>query len=301
MRDIPGLMRKQATGNRTPLSNVWSPPPLSPRNEWDAGYFGRNIPDSGRFCEVDDYPLPRSTPFRDAAFQAPSPTATRSPFAEQQVPFEQAAANIHAALQHACRECPKIEMSFNEQVQRLTTWLPSQLVDSLWTIFLDWNGIPLQQQQEGRPGVKPHATSSAPSMYPSFNDIAKRFTKALDALKMSAPPRCFTSGESDSTAASFGTADVNFEILRTTMRKLQISLEAIEALMGSVRSHRDRMAPMVKEMNSAVSLLDGVRDVWGAKEKRPAAAAASSSSAIPTSQMGRRERVCEFWGDSGEI
>lgn len=300
MQDIPGMMRKRAAGVRTPLSETWSPPPLSPRNEWEAGYFGRNIPESSRFCEVDDYPLPRSTPFNDAAFPAPSPAVSRSPFAEQQVPFEHAAANMHAALQNACRECPKIETSFNEQVQRLTLWLPSQLVDSLWTIFLDWDGIPLQQQQAGRASAKPHGVPSGPSICPSFNDIAKRFTKALEALKMSAPPRCFTSGGSGGAAASFGTADVNFEVLRTTMRKLQISLEAIETLMGSVRSHRNRMAPMVKEMSSAVSLLDGVRDVWDTKGKRPAAAAASSSS-VPTPQMGRRERMYGFWEDGGEI
>ncbi|CAK4025919.1 Hypothetical predicted protein [Lecanosticta acicola] len=290
MRDIPGLTRQRMPSVRSPLREAWTPPPLSPRGEWNTGYFPRPTP--GNVFDIDDFALPGGSQFEEPAFRTSSPITARTPLSGQRLPFEQAAANMHTVLQLACKEFPKIEKAFHEHTRALTVWLPPPLVDQLWTIYLDWNGIPLQQQRVPAPTAKPRDTATPMNPSGTFNDAAKRFSKALEGLKTSTPPAMlgrrtgsarsaipvFAAHAADGEAAA---AAVDWEILPTSLRKLQVSLDAIELLMGVVRERRDRMAPMVREMGSAVVLLEGMREAWDRKgETRPA----SSTNTVPSPQ-----------------
>ena len=79
------------------------------------------------------------------------------------------------------------------------------------------------------------------------------------------------------------------EMLRELVHKARQFEQNGRAHGSDVRYYEETL----REMSSAVGLLDGVHDIWDTKGKTPAAASPSSS--IPTPQMGRRERVYGFW------
>jgi hypothetical protein len=180
------------------------------------------------------------------------------------MPFEQAAAAMYAALVCANQECRRIDQSFRDETGALRAWLPIQCLDSLWTLRLSWDGTP--------GGEEPRGDSNSTETV-TYDSIVRRFATALAGMRASAPPVNVRLGHEDYARV------LGWEVLRSTMRKVRVSLREIEGLMVATRSRRDRMPLLVHETGEAMHLLESVRELWETTgEGRPESVTSSSSS-----------------------
>jgi hypothetical protein len=192
--------------------------------------------------------------------------------------FAEAARALHAALVCANQECRKIETSFEVQTRQLQSWLPGAYLNSLWMIRLSWNGRPEQQQQQQHQQSST-ATGSIDTPARSgvdvitYDGVVQRFNTALAAIKTCEPP--------DRMGPRESRLPLGWEVLGSTMRKLQLSLEAIEELLMLIKSQRERMALLLHEIGSAQHLLESVRDVWETPKKAGKRAETKPSSPTP--------------------
>lgn len=226
---------------------------------WDRNFYGPGHSQtpfpSGRVEELGDYDMPRSMS-ADGINDYQDPTPRNNylkppPYAahERRFSFEQAAASMYAALVTANQECRSIEKSFTDDVRNVMRWLPSSYLDSLWMIRIGWDGSHINNNKCGT-AIK--AVDNSTSV--SYDSVVKRFTTALQGMKTSTPPQKAPESGSGSS--------LSWEVLRTTMRKFEISLEAVEELLQLTRSRRDRMPLLLHELASAIHILESVRDVW---------------------------------------
>ncbi|KAK4613545.1 hypothetical protein CLAFUW4_08844 [Fulvia fulva] len=142
----------------------------------------------------------------------------------QHVSFEQASTALYEALEAASRGCQKLETSFQQCTRGLTSWLRSRDIDSLWTIYMDWDGKPVERILE----AEDLPSETDPEVH-TYVDIQRRLLRALSAAFTCAETPAKLGPRMDTTGAY---ATPSWQILRTTTRKLRISLEAIEELLG---------------------------------------------------------------------
>ncbi|EME81545.1 uncharacterized protein MYCFIDRAFT_204345 [Pseudocercospora fijiensis CIRAD86] len=187
---------------------------------------------------------------------------------------------MYAALVTANQECRSIEKSFMNDVRHVMRWLPPSYMDSLWTIRVGWDGSPAGDGT--KPGFAKLDTTAV-----SYDSVVRRFSAALQGMKSSGPP-----ANAPDSGQGF-----SWEVLRTTMRKLQISLEAIEEIFQLTRNHRDRMPLLLHELASAIHLLESVRDVWETSNTR-AGASKGKGREVPSTTPGCSSRDFE-WSEVG--
>lgn len=195
--------------------------------------------------------------------------ALRSHLQTHATSFSQAARAMHAALVCANQECRSIEASFEMQTRQLLSWLPAAYVNSLWTIRLSCSGHS-EQNSTLSGGIDAAARSGSDVI--TYDGVVQRFNTALAAIKTCAPP--------DRTGPHESRLPLGWEVLGSTMRKLQISLEAIEELLVLIKTQRDRMPLLLHEIGSAQHLLESVREVWETPKKagkRPEAKSPSNT------------------------
>lgn len=235
--------------------------------------FGSRIEE---LTEVED-----PTTFQSPSTQSSHGSNLRRALQAQQIPFPQAARAMHTALVCADQECRNIAASFASEIRDVLIWLPPPYVNSLWTIRLSWNGC-LQQD-----AVTTDDTARTEPPNPiTYSAISQRFNVALIAIRTCSPPdRRRPSGDGRRMSLGWG-------VLGSTMRKLQISFEAIEELLVLVKAQRDKLPLLLHEIASARHLLESVREVWESPNKagkRPATAASASASTSSSAQTIRTE------------
>lgn len=270
----------------------------------DHHYFGSQpFVENSRITELDEFESGAVPP--PIGYTQPR-TRLSSPYQQQTTPslravrsltFAEAARCMHAALVCANQECRSIETSFNAQTRQIQAWLPAAYVNSLWTIRLSWTGRP-----EHNSLASAATSESGCNELATYLGIVQRFNTALTGIRTCTPPDGTGVGRGNSLPPNSSRLPLGWEVLGSTMRKLQISLEAIEELFALVKTQRDRMPLLFHEIDSAQHLLESVREVWETEKKagkRPEAMASSSSAASSSSSSQfSRQRGNEWSGFS---
>lgn len=264
--------RRRAQNTRNPF-DLFSQSDANLADIMRGQYYDQEPYGTPRIEEVDDYDEASRSHRPRAEYPSTHPSGCRPPMRLSDMQsrgptFAVAARAMHAALVCANQECRSIETSFEAQTRQLLSWLPAAYLNSLWMIRLSWNG-----RSENSPTIIGTATRSGSSEVITYDGVVQRFNTALAAIKTCAPP------DRSSTRLPLG-----WEVLGSTMRKLQISLEAIEELLVLIKTQRDRMPLLLHEIGSAQHLLESVREVWETSTKagkRPDASSSSSSTQPP--------------------
>lgn len=215
-----------------------------------------------------------------------------------------------SALKYANEGLQELETTFSHHVAALSLWLPPQHIDSLWIIFTTWNGLhagtakhPADLKVEGS---KPWKTTT-------YAEVTRRISNALTGLRQCSSPEALAFSEdhhgrqrsshpgfSATNYANSGAAGLGWHVLRSTMRKLEISIEAIEELAVLVRVRRERLPALRHEVCAAVQMLKGLQDVTCAGKGKGKAAMGHGYDR--NQEEGEEEGEEEYdWPDCGSI
>ncbi|KAF2773716.1 hypothetical protein EJ03DRAFT_347684 [Teratosphaeria nubilosa] len=255
--------RRHGASPTTALDQSLWMPMMSP-DLWRRDFVGRGAtPAPG----ISGFQSPESMPF----FRATQPQTEQkyggsdrrygrsaSDRGEYGLPFDQAADALCQALHFAIKHCQNLRESFNQEVVKstITSWAPPKVVDALWIMKLDWDGIDSSEAERA-----PNAQRTPETV--TFKDVVTNLFKAREALKTCARPRVEYFGEADSKPSP--------EVFRNTMKKLECIMSGVEEMMKSVRFDRSLMEHLVKDMTAATALLGEVEDLWLPARKQRAA------------------------------
>ncbi|EME42755.1 hypothetical protein DOTSEDRAFT_26306 [Dothistroma septosporum NZE10] len=225
------------------------------QEQWGNAYYSPRQ-NQGDYMH-DYYSTKSSSPHQS---HHPGPYRPNDTFYEQRLSFEQASVALYDALEAASKSCQTLETSFATHTRGVKPWLPPKDVDSLWTIYLNWDGRPVERIADAD-----ETLSKSDLDMTTYRDIHKRLLRALSAIFTCAETPAKLGPNIDTTN---GYASPSWQILRTTTRKLRISLEAIEELLGMVRVRRDCMPSLVHEILAAMQLLESIRPLWDTPAKQ---------------------------------
>lgn len=174
------------------------------------------------------YPGRRLDPFEEYGRQPRAATA-----------FERAAATLNDAFDSTLRFCKDIEKQFENEMSSVGMWVGPKCVEELWGMKLDWDGVPASTPSRRRDTRNISSTMT-------YNTTVRNLYRAFDDFQ-----------------ASHGDNSNHYsERLKTALNKLFMTFQGIEELVESVRTHRERMPALHKELNSAQNLLHDSRDMW---------------------------------------
>lgn len=198
------------------------------------------------------------------------------PSSRAEVPFEQAASDLHEALEVAVRHFKNFHDVFENQIARsgMSMWAPPDVIDDLWTMKLEWDGRNMAAAGAGEADPPPPVSGAV-----TYLGMAERVMSALVELKSCSRPRAETVGAAQSRLGP--------QVFTTTMKKLRVAIEGLDDLMEAVVKDRTLMGALVKEMVAAIALLDDIEDLWqtrmasGTKGKGRAKTGAEEFSWVP--------------------
>lgn len=167
-------------------------------------------------------------------------------------PFAKAASGLSHALHFARKNCKGILERFNKEVLRSTiaSWTPPHIIDMLWTVRLEWNGVDLCELENN-----PKTQRSPDSC--TYNDAIADLFSAIRDFRMCQRPR-----QEDLEATEFG-----LEVIKNTTKKLDVTLAVVEGLMQAVKKDWKLMQPLMKEMLAASDLLTEMKEIWSPSGK----------------------------------
>lgn len=245
MRHLQNLARQNAGLGMGHVHDMWMPMP--------GNMLAQGLPD----CTA-----PGLRNHHEGIFPIPiSPSALssnigyRSQFSDefsehrsQIVSCEQAATGLYNALDAAIKFCREVEKQFENDTIHIRLWVDPRHIESLWSIKLAWNGVPASEYARNR-------DSRPASTMVTYNMVVDSLHQSMEELRMSLSSRVPASQGVDRSQPSP-------ERVKTTLKKLLATFEGIEELTESVRTRRERMVSLQKELISAQNLLRDVRDVW---------------------------------------
>lgn len=239
LRHLRSRAKRDAVLRMGPLDDTWMPLPNSLSYPGLTGVGWPGLP--SQFDGMLDPFVQMPTPYGEITFPGrrsdwfdrygqPPNTAT---------PFERAAATLNDAFDSTLRFCKDIEKQFENEMSSVGMWVGPKCIEELWSMKLDWDGVPASTTSRRR---DTHNTSSTMT----YNNTVQNLYRAYDDLH-----------------ASHGEKSEEYpERLKTALNKLFMTFQGIEELVESVRTHRERMSALHKELNSAQNLLHDARDMW---------------------------------------
>lgn len=188
--------------------------------------------------------------------------------AYHRISFEQAITDLLSALNYAKEGLQELETSFHQDIAPLRFWLPPSHVDFLWLVYTAWDGLPANIVKHPADlkvdGCQPLSTTT-------YAQITHSISNALSGLRQCSPPdalafngdhhgrqRSLHPGFISTNYANSGAAGLDGHVLRTTMRMLEISFEAIEGLVTLVGVYREMLAALRHKVRAVVQLLAGM-------------------------------------------
>ncbi|KAI7276005.1 hypothetical protein KC345_g6845 [Hortaea werneckii] len=226
-------------------------------------------------------PKPRSNAalYNDYGKPYPRESARKKiprPSSRAEVPFEQAASDLHEALEVAARHFKNFRDVFETQIAKsgMSMWAPPDVIDDLWTMKLEWDGRNMAATGGREADPLPPVSGAV-----TYLGMAERVMSALVELKS-----CSRSLAETVEAAQ---SRLGPQVFNTTMKKLRVAIEGLDDLMEAVVKDRTLMGALVKEMVAAITLLDDIEDLWqtrmssGPKGKGRAKTGAEEFSWVP--------------------
>jgi hypothetical protein len=181
---------------------------------------------------------------------------------KEAVPFDAAADALCQALQFAVRHCKGILEQFDAEIAKasIAAWAPPKVVDALWAMRLEWDGVDLAEAEKNPNLSSKRSTGKQDTV--TYTEIVKRVLGAREDFKTCARPQIEWLEEVESTLSP--------EVFKNTMKKLEVTMSGVEKLMQSVRKDRALMEPLVKDLMAATSLLEDIEDLWVPARKHAA-------------------------------
>ena len=230
----------------SPIDYMWTP---RSRNDVD-----HELP--ALFGGLGVVTLPASSSFSYAGPYSnyPDDTHLRELDPDLPKPFDRAAMALNYSLDAAVKFCKDVEKQFDNETSGIAVWADPQSVEDLWSMKLAWNGVPISEHPQNR-DIMPASTVI------TYNMMVKDLYDAMEELRMAAVPNLAGVRDLDC-------AQQSPERIRTTLRKLNVTFDGIDELIESVRTHRERISALQKELSSAQNLLRGIRDLWMQQPRR---------------------------------
>lgn len=248
MRHLRTLARQNVALGMGQVDDMWMPMPNGMMAQSFMNSSGRELPN--RFEEIVGLPLSRSMSSTDIAYGSHylNEFSHRDDHPSFVMPFERAATALNNTLDSAIKFCKEVGKQFENETLNVAVWADPKCIDSLWTMKLDWNGVPASEYARSW-DIQPASTIV------TYNMVVKSLHRAVDELRVS-------DGPSTPGLQQLDRSQQSPERVRTTLKKLLVTFEGIEELMDSVRTRRERMMDLQKELVSAQSMLRDIRDLW---------------------------------------
>jgi len=163
------------------------------------------------------------------------------------MPFDKATEALVGASNEAIKVCSRLVEKFDDETKQVRLWVEPSVVDALWRMRLEWDGmLASPPPEEGKSRQTPE--------YTTFQGVVREYCDALRNLRYSHPP----------DMGRFATAESQLspQVLRTTQKKLRVTLQGIEELLDDVVGQRSLMPPLVKELKAAHGLLLDIDYLW---------------------------------------
>ncbi|KAK4545138.1 hypothetical protein LTR36_003689 [Oleoguttula mirabilis] len=256
-QNLRGLSRRRPGPGNPYIDDICMP--MLNQEFWGRD-FRRGMPQgvNNRFEELEDSPYPRSMSSNNVGYGSPyaKDSKQRSKYTSREaVSFEKAADALCQALHFAIKHCKGIRGHFEGAVEQssVSVWAPPRIIDSLWSTYLQWNGVDLALLH-GNPNQQPSQEVV------TFKDVAQRLTGALGDMRSCKGPRMEHLDGSGSKLSP--------EVCKTTLKKLHVTMQGVEELMRRVSKDRKLMEPLAKELMAATGLLADIEDLWRPTVKR---------------------------------
>ncbi|GAB7324782.1 hypothetical protein MBLNU13_g08630t1 [Cladosporium sp. NU13] len=189
-----------------------------------------------RFSDTYNY-RPASYPRRNGADYNNGP----------RLPFDKAARALHRALDGAFREASRLEQDFNSEMSILP-YADERTRAHLWTLKVEyrcWN-------------VDASTPSHIASQVDFFAKYAGILLDAIEDMRHAEHPSMhdWAGGQRG------GYEVVTMEDVRFAMKKLGVSFGAVAELLEGVKVEKQRCAVLLKELRSAMDILEGMKETW---------------------------------------
>lgn len=171
--------------------------------------------------------------------------------ATQIMPFERAAATLNSSLDAAIKFCREIEKQFENEMRTIAEWLDPKHIEDLWIMKLNWNGVPAFEYAR-------NAETRAASTVVTYNKVVNNLRRAIEVMKTSS---------GSPALGQLERPDAVGESPRANIKKLNVTLECAEEALVKVKTHRERMAGLLKELINAQDILHLLRDYWAPVER----------------------------------
>lgn len=162
------------------------------------------------------------------------------------LPFDKAARALHRALDGAWREAARLEREYDSEMGILP-YADERTRAHLWTLKVEYRGWNVDAS------TPPHLANQVDF----FAKYAGNLLDAVEDMRHAEHPSMH-----DWAGQRGGYEVVTMEDVRFAMKKLGVSFGAVAELLEGVKVEKQRCAVLVKELRSAMDILEGIKETW---------------------------------------
>jgi hypothetical protein len=158
---------------------------------------------------------------------------------------------LYRALDGAINQAQRLEGDFESEMGILP-YADDRTRAYLWTLKVEYRGW----------NVDPKAPAHIANQVDFFAKYAGNLLDAIDNMRHAEHP-----SSHDWEGQRGGYEGVTMEDVRFAMKKLGVSFGAAAELLEAVKSDKQRCAVLVKELASAMDILNGIKETWEVPRK----------------------------------
>lgn len=162
------------------------------------------------------------------------------------LPFDKAARALYRALDGAINQAQRLEGDFESEMGILP-YADERTRAYLWTLKVEYRGW----------NVDPKAPAHIANQVDFFAKYAGNLLDAIEDMRHAEHP-----SSHDWEGRRGGYEVVTMEDVRFAMKKLGVSFGAVAELLEGVKGDKQRCAVLVKELASAMDILNGIKETW---------------------------------------
>lgn len=214
--------------------NPYYPSPVSPYQTDQS--FGPDFPNTfSSYRPTSSYPRQRSPEYS---------TNARLSFPKAMRALHHA---LHAALSHAVR----LDETFKNEM-RYVPYADERTRAHLWKLKVEFNGW----------NAEADPTPEMSNQFEPFAKYASRLLDAIEDIHNAEHPSSHDWPELRQRGGGGYDDLVEMEDVRLAMKKLDVSFGAMMELLDGVKAERQRCVVLIRELRSAVEILETIRVVW---------------------------------------
>jgi hypothetical protein len=167
--------------------------------------------------------------------------------------FKKAASSLYVAIQRLRYFCGFAEHSFAQETRSIELWASPEVVDMLWKMKMEWNGVPVANFERIHD--------------PSHDDRQLYYRKpAMEVLR--AWNELHSAGPVPYEVLEITDSSLTEVEVKTALRKLDVIFQGIEELIQAVRTDRTKMRGLSGQLEDATFALDDIAVIWKPEGQR---------------------------------